>query len=59
MISDPNILYSMMNMKLRDGAYESLDDLCLSLGLDRGELERKLGEAGYVYDASGRQFRAR
>ena len=35
MISDPNILVSMINMKLRDGDYSSLDDACLSLGIDK------------------------
>lgn len=58
MISDPNILYSMINMKLRDGGYASLDDLCLSLGYDRADLEARLRSAGYAYDGDLHQFRA-
>lgn len=55
--SDPVMLMSMLNMKLRDGDFESLEDLCLSLGLDEGELKKKLSEAGFEYVASLKQFR--
>ncbi|MEZ3549972.1 MAG: DUF4250 domain-containing protein [Muribaculaceae bacterium] len=57
MISDPNILVSMINMKLRDGDYSSLDDACLSLGIDKEELERRLAAAGFHYDSTQRQFK--
>ena len=57
MISDPNILVSMINMTLRDGDYSSLDDACLSLGIDKEELERSLASAGFHYDSTQRQFK--
>lgn len=56
--SDPNILVSMLNMKLRDGDYDSLNDLCLSLGVDESELEQRMKDAGYGYDEAVRQFKA-
>ncbi len=56
--SDPNILVSMLNMKLRDGDYDSLNDLCLSLGVDESELDKRMKEAGYAYDEAIRQFKA-
>ena len=37
---DPQMLYSMVNMKLRD-YYEDLDDLARSEGIDRTALEQR------------------
>lgn len=56
MIQDPNMLVSMINMKLRDGGYSSLDDLCLSLGMDRSEVENKLKDAGFEYSPENKRF---
>lgn len=53
--SDPYILLSFVNMKLRD-EYPSIDELCASLSVDRADLERRLGEAGFAYNASTNQF---
>ena len=53
---DPYMLYSYVNLKLRD-AYPSLDALCEDLELDRAELERTLGEAGFAYDPVRNCFR--
>ncbi len=55
--SDPVMLMSMLNMKLRDGGYESLNDLCLSLGLDEKEVVAKLAAAGFDYKANVKEFR--
>ncbi|MBO4920349.1 MAG: DUF4250 domain-containing protein, partial [Lachnospiraceae bacterium] len=38
--SDPNILLSLINTKLRDD-FASLDDLCNSLDVDKEELLNK------------------
>lgn len=54
---DPFMLMSMVNMKLRDGDYDSLSDLCLSLDIDEKELISKLKEAGFEYMPEIRQFR--
>ncbi|MBD5356470.1 MAG: DUF4250 domain-containing protein [Bacteroides sp.] len=54
---DPNMLMSMINMKLRDGDYESLNDLCISLGIDEKDLVARLGDAGFIYFPEVRQFR--
>lgn len=48
--NDPHILVSFINMKLRD-FYPSLDILCEDLGINRDELDRKLNDAGYEYNA--------
>lgn len=53
---DPNILYSYLNTKLRDG-YSSLDALCDGLDVSQSELTEKLSAAGYAYDPSSNQFR--
>ncbi len=52
---DPMMLYSAVNMKLRD-FYSSLDELCDDLGIDRKELEDKLKQAGFEYDAKMNKF---
>lgn len=53
---DPNMLYSYINLKLRD-EYGSLDELCSSLGLSFEEMTDTLRSAGYEYDEELNQFR--
>ena len=45
---DPMILLSYVNTKLRD-EYDSLQDLCEDLELDRAALEVTLAAAGFSY----------
>lgn len=52
---DPMMLYSAVNMKLRD-YYNSLDELCDDLNIQRKELEDKLREVGFEYDAKMNKF---
>ena len=49
------MLLSFVNMKLRD-QYASLDDLCDDLNVLSVELEEKLGEIGYFYNAKENRF---
>lgn len=53
--NDPVMLLSAVNMKLRD-QYASLDALCEDYGLARAELENKLAEIGYEYNAEYNRF---
>ena len=52
---EPVMLLSFVNMKLRD-QYASLDDLCDDLNVLGVELEEKLGEIGYFYNAKENRF---
>ena len=54
--SDPFMLLSMINIKLRDD-YPSLDELCAAEDIDRNELESRLREAGFDYLPEANQFR--
>lgn len=45
---DTNMLFSLVNMKLRD-FYSSLDDMCEDLDLNKQNLEDKLASEGYIY----------
>ncbi|MDE5975397.1 MAG: DUF4250 domain-containing protein [Muribaculaceae bacterium] len=54
---DPNMLVSLINMKLRDGNYDSLSDLCLDLGIDESDLKKRLAESGFEFNDQTRQFR--
>ncbi|MCH5231078.1 MAG: DUF4250 domain-containing protein [Muribaculaceae bacterium] len=54
---DPYTLLSFVNMKLRDGDYEDLTDLCATLDCDESIIRKKLEEAGFEYNADLKQFR--
>ncbi len=54
--NDPIMLMSVLNTKLRD-EYESLEELCKSLGLEQTALEEKLRAAGFLYRPESNQFR--
>ncbi|MBB2181997.1 DUF4250 domain-containing protein [Lachnospiraceae bacterium MD1] len=52
---DPYILLSFINTKLRD-EFHTLEDLCLSLNIDRKHLEKTLSSIDYTYVSSKNQF---
>ena len=52
---DPMLLYSVVNMMLRD-RYNSLDELCDDLNVNRAQLEKTLAEVGFEYSASNNKF---
>lgn len=54
--NDPFILFSMINMKLRDN-YSSLDALCDDMDVDKTEIIEKLSAAGFEYDEATNSFR--
>lgn len=52
------MLLSMVNMKLRDGGYESFDEMCRALDLDAEAIKSRLAAAGFEYmPAPVNQFR--
>ena len=53
--TDPIILLSFINTRLRDN-YSSLDELCDDLHADRADLEARLLQAGFTYDAGQNRF---
>ena len=53
--SDPIMLLSVVNMKLRD-RYASLDALCEDMDENRADIESRLAEAGYQYDEEANRF---
>lgn len=52
---DPAMLYSIVNMKLRD-EFDSLDELCATLGVERSDLEERLAAVGFTYDPANNRF---
>ena len=52
---DPMILYSVLNMKLRD-FYGSLDALCDDLDEDKQALLDAMAKAGFRYDPERNAF---
>lgn len=54
---DPAILVSSINMLLRDGEYDSLEQLCYVFNRDAEEIKNYLLEYGYVYSESQKQMR--
>ena len=53
--TDPAILLSFVNMKLRD-SYSSLDDLCADLDVDPAAISAALSALDYHYDSGRNQF---
>lgn len=52
---DSFMLLSFVNVKLRD-FYNSIDDLCDDLDIDKDGLVEKLKKIGYIYNISKNQF---
>ncbi len=52
---DPILLYSIVNMKLRD-FYSSLDALCDDMGENKDEIIAILASAGFEYDETHNKF---
>ena len=52
---DTFILLSTINTWLRD-YYDSIDSLCEDKGVDREQIEERLSQIGYVYDANLNKF---
>ncbi len=52
---DPNMLYSVINMKLRD-EYPSLAALCRGMDIEESDIVKPLADAGYHYDAATNRF---
>jgi hypothetical protein len=53
---DPFILFSVLNMKLRD-EYSSIDLLCDDLGEDKAEIIGAMRDIGFEYDEDSNQFK--
>lgn len=54
--NDPMMLFSVINMKLRD-IYTSLEELCDDMHIDKAELLKKLRDAGFEYNREANKFR--
>lgn len=53
--NDPDMLISVLNMKLRD-MYKDLDDLCDDMDEDRDEIITRAEKAGYHYNEGKNRF---
>ena len=53
--NDPIMLFSVVNMKLRD-IYDSLDALCDDMNVCQEQLCEKLAAAGYEYSEQYNKF---
>lgn len=52
---DPMMLFSVVNMKLRD-IYASLDEMCEKEDIDKDALLSKLADAGFEYSVEHNKF---
>lgn len=53
--SDPFMLMSYVNQQLRDN-YDSLDEFCKSMDIDKNELLQKLNATGFEYNPDTNKF---
>ena len=56
MITNPNILLSIINTKLRDN-YKSIEDLCDDLDYSKNEIDDLLNSIGYYYNQNLNQYK--
>ena len=54
---DPFMLFSSINMLLRDNEYDSLEALCHDFGKDINEIKDYLSQFGFEYMEEQKQFR--
>lgn len=54
---DPFMLVSSINMLLRDGEFDSLEELCHSFDREPEEVKAELLQHGYVYSEEQKQMR--
>ncbi|MBO4805323.1 MAG: DUF4250 domain-containing protein [Paludibacteraceae bacterium] len=52
---DTTMLFSFVNMKLRD-QYNSLEDLCEDLNVNKEDLVKRLAAGGFEYNESLKKF---
>ncbi|MBC5631851.1 DUF4250 domain-containing protein [Parabacteroides hominis] len=52
---DPMMLFSVINMKLRDN-YASLDELCDDMNVKKEILVQKLKDVGFEYSQENNKF---
>ena len=52
---EPMMLYSFVNMKLRD-SYPTLDALCEDMNVEKAEILRRLKRVGFEYDPERNRF---
>ena len=52
---DPMMLFSVINMKLRD-CYSSFDELCEDMHVNKSELINRLKAAGFEYSEEYNKF---
>ena len=52
---EPMMLYSFINMKLRD-FYPTLDALCEDLNVEKAEILKRLKMVGFEYDPERNRF---
>lgn len=52
---DPFMALSYVNTQLRDN-YESLEELCDSMGISQEEVKERILKAGYVYSEEKNAF---
>ena len=55
---DPFMLVSSINMLLRDGEFDSLEDLCVYFDYEVETMKAELNEIGYTYDEEQKQIKA-
>jgi hypothetical protein len=53
--TDPHILLSYINTKLRD-EYNSIDELCTDLDINRSNIEKVLFTIDYIYSLKLNRF---
>lgn len=54
--TDPAMLLSVVNTKLRNSYPHGLDEMCNDMNIDRAVLEARLADAGFEYSSTNNKF---
>ena len=54
--NDIPMLVSAINYLLRDDIFDNLDQICYNFNVDRFELEKRMGKAGFQYSEKNKKF---
>ena len=55
--NNPYMLVSAVNMLLRDGEFDTLEDLCAYYGREPEEMKQMLKANGFEYNGEQKQFK--
>lgn len=55
-LCDTAMLLSTVNTMLRDGEFDTIDELCEHFGITRSELDKKMSDGGFEFSEQQNKY---